>query len=51
MMSGPTSRLWEMVKRDRSWFRYAGLTIIFAAFVLLVIAGRASYSPFNYTLF
>jgi hypothetical protein len=51
MTKNPAGRLWAMVKRDRAWFRYAGLTIVFAAFVLLVIAGRASYSPFNYTLF
>ena len=51
MTSSFTGRLWAMLKRDKAWFRYAGLTIVFAAFVLLVIAGRAKYTPFNYTLF
>lgn len=38
-------------QKNKKLVIYPALTIVFAAFVLLVIAGRAKYSPFNYTLF
>jgi len=41
----------SIFRNHKVLFRYCGLTIVFAAFVLLVIAGRGTYSAFNYSLF
>jgi hypothetical protein len=43
--------MYSILARHRALFRACGLTIVFAAFVLLIIAGRGTYSAFNYTLF
>ena len=41
----------SILSKYKALFRYCGLTIVFAAFVLLIIAGRGTYSAFNYSLF
>ena len=41
----------SILRNHKALFRYCGLSIVFAAFVLFVIAGRGTYSAFNYSLF
>lgn len=41
----------SILGKHKALFRYCGLSIVFAAFVLFVIAGRGTYSAFNYSLF
>lgn len=40
-----------VLRKHKALFRYCALSIVFAAFVLLIVAGRGTYSAFNYSLF